>query len=172
MSQVRNGVSIVVGLLPLLLFAFAPLVSSASGRVVAWRPPPVTYSIVWSALIVCIIVSWWFVCAATTCDHTSWVALGGLYTTLVALSVAWIVLYNRDKSHGIPVFLSLLMVLSATLPATHHVDPRASSLLAPLLVWGVFQLAVNCAEVAALQDAECLDTSERVLFVHGATGRH
>jgi tryptophan-rich sensory protein len=143
----RTVVSVLVALLPLLIFAFAPSVSSASGDSVPWRPHPLTYSVVWVALVASLITSWSLVCVATRGSTATWATLAACYAAVVGLAVAWIPLYNCNKSHGIPVFLSLLLVLCGLIPSVSSVHTHAGALLAPLFGWGVFQLAVNCAEV-------------------------
>ena len=130
---------------PLAIFAFSPLMSKEAGECVTWRPPKETYSVVWTVIILCLMASWVFI--SRNAALGPWIGQVVLYFIVIFLSILWILMYRQNKRNGIAVFVALLMVLSVTVPLSFKVNIYAGVLLLPLVVWAIFNLGINCAEI-------------------------
>ena len=97
---------VVVGmLLPFSIFALAGNIGPSAGASVPWRPPPVTYGIVWTFLILTLAVAWWVISLSLIDKPNTidWILLGIGFVFVVGLAILWMILYPLEKRNGISV---------------------------------------------------------------------
>jgi len=147
-STTRETLGWIWFLAPLLIFVFSWITmwgKESAGDCVPFRPPKETYSIVWIFLVGSLMASWVFV--SRSAPTTEWWFLVITYFLVIAMAILWLFMYQQDKLNGIPVFLALLFVLAMSMHVASSVNKFAGALLWPLLIWCVFNLFVNCAEI-------------------------
>uniref|UniRef100_A0A6C0BNR9 Tryptophan-rich sensory protein n=1 Tax=viral metagenome TaxID=1070528 RepID=A0A6C0BNR9_9ZZZZ len=141
----RRAVGLVWFFAPLLIFVFSYLTSSDMGACVKFRPPAGTYSVVWIFLVLTLMASWLGVNRSAA--KLDWIFCVIMYFLIIALSVLWLFMYKENKLYGVPVFLALLFVLFMTWQIASTTNKYSGALLWPLIIWAIFQLVVNSAEV-------------------------
>ena len=134
-------------LVPWLIFISAIKTNDKMGQSVPWRPPVATYIVAWVLLVACISFSW-LIMNRCGQDDTQSIILNIGFCVVVALSTMWAFLYDLDKKNGVAVLVALIAVVGLMLAPLYSIRPGAAGLLIPLVVWGVFQLSVNCAELS------------------------
>lgn len=145
----RIVIGVIWMLAPVFIFIFAGIfpVSEESGECVAWRPQNNVYTIAWSFIVVLLLFSWILVSRAKKSPLGTWIGHVILYFLVIMLCVFWIIFYRIDPLNGVTVFIFLLMTLGVLIVATWKSSRWGCAFLIPVLVWAVFQMSVNCAEM-------------------------
>jgi tryptophan-rich sensory protein len=144
--DVRKGVLCIGAILPFVIFLSSIGSNKDMGAAVPWRPPYQTYIVGWVLICFCMAISWVFV--MRNAQQKMWISLAGFNVIITALALSWVFVYNANKANGIPIFIALISVISAILPVLYSISPTSMGLMLPLVVWGIFQMIVNCAEIA------------------------
>jgi hypothetical protein len=146
----RRIIGVIWFFVPWLIFILSrvPVFKTGNddGKCVKWRPPSATYAVAWSFLIIFLILSWLVISREAT-DNLLWSVQVVLVFVVILLCLLWMYFYHQNKSDGIAVFIFLLFFLVLLLPISFKTNIYAGALLMPLLVWAIFQLGINCAEM-------------------------
>ena len=134
-------------ILPFFIFITSKETNSKLGAAVPWRPPSLTYIIAWVAICICLSLSWALFLLHSKKDTSKNTLIFIGFLLMIILSILWIYMYKIDKRNGVAVFVALLCTLCTLIPNVYDTSPSSTGFLMPLLVWAVFQLAVNCAEI-------------------------
>jgi len=145
--------------------------SEEDGACVAWRPPPILYSIVWVVLAFTCGMSWAYVVLqpafsrrAKTRKNTVTI----LFTLVFSLVAVWQFTYHKKhsgddptdtslkselevKREGLAVFILLVLLITALMFPLYSISPLAAAGVAPLLVWGLIQLFASISELQCLE---------------------
>jgi tryptophan-rich sensory protein len=141
----RKWISVLWTLAPWSILVFSYKTNKDMGAQVPWRPPSGTYAIFWSLLIILLSMAW--ILVSRRADLKQFCSLAVLFLLLISLCIGWLFVYKKGKTVAISVILAILSVIGMALPISMDCDVYAGSLLMPLLVWVVFQLAVSCKEL-------------------------
>lgn len=105
-----------------------------AGSTVPFRPPPITFAIVWPILLLLVGISW-----------VKRLNLSLLYLILCILLGIWTIIYNFSKFSA---FIEILFTLLFTLFLFFYkYDLISSLLLIPLCIWLSFASVLNGYEV-------------------------
>lgn len=141
-TVVRAFLAIVPGATGYAMSAVCPMRSGASGGSVAFRPPPLTFAIVWPILYVLLGISWFRVAGKTGVLG----AASAAHLAVVLVLNAWIWVYScrEDKRNAVFVLLASVLVTGTAMLLSGLVE---TLLLLPLLVWLNFATLMNATEV-------------------------
>ena len=148
--EVNKGWWLIACMIPFVIFASASKTNSHLGNTVKWRPPSKMYIVSWILICCCMSASWGTLVYSPSTENSR-VFLGVMlvmFCVITGIATSWIFLYEHDKRYGIAVFLALLAVVGTVLPILYSANPISMGLMMPLVVWGVFQLCVNCAAIS------------------------
>lgn len=105
-----------------------------AGSTVPFRPPPITFAIVWPILLLLVGISW-----------VKRLNLSFLYFILCILLGSWTIIYNFSNFAS---FIEILFTLLFTLGLFfYNYDLISSVLLIPLCIWLLFASILNGYEV-------------------------
>ena len=146
-TPLEHNLRLIFGILwllaPLAIFAAASVTNKEMGANVPWRPPSETYIVAWCFIITSLMAAW--VLVNRSASNGAWTFLLVGFFTIIGLATGWAFAFDKNPSFGISVFISLLMVAFMVLPVAYKASATAAGLLMPLIVWSIFQFAVNCA---------------------------
>lgn len=134
--MIKDYLKYLVFLIP-LLFVYLPsqfFPVNNAGSMVPFRPPPITFAIVWPILLILIGFSWF-----------KRLNLTFFYFILCILLGLWPVIYNYSK---IGAFVEIIITLLYTTGIIFYKYDRYSSIfLIPLVLWLSFASLLNGYEV-------------------------
>lgn len=148
---VKIVASVFAFLLPFLFIFGSNLIwpsGPKDGACVIWRPDGVTYSVAWIFLILCIGFSWTMVIWFGTTENI--IVASILFGLILLMTTFWQWRYHVNKKDGITIFLFLLFFLAPLIAYLSKINVYSQMALLPLLIWSVFQLAVNIEEIKCL----------------------
>ena len=121
--------------------------SERDGQCVKFRPAGGSYATAWSFLLFLFAWAWVSVLWRNTPGQS--VVISALFVLLLTTLVLWQKNYHtKDKREGVTAFIWVLFFLCQAILYTYSTGNHWSSvLLLPLLVWTVFQTAVNASEL-------------------------
>ena len=122
--------------------SFSCGMSKTSGQNVKFRPPSITFAIVWPLLYIMLGLSWYM-----SLQHESdKILINGLYGMLVFLLTAWVIAYSCKKNKKIAVYILLMSIMASLMTFTVGNTP-SKLLLCPLIGWLIFATMLNTTEV-------------------------
>jgi tryptophan-rich sensory protein len=153
MLLARQIIGVIWFVAPLLIFVFSSAFPSGpeDGKCVSWRPDPSVYIVAWIFIVLCLMAAW-LVISRNCTGNLAWIVQTILFFLVILLAIIWMWRYHVDKRDGIAVFVFLLMLLLFLLPLANNTSTWAAALLMPLFFWAVFQLGINCAELACVPE--------------------
>jgi tryptophan-rich sensory protein len=132
----KNYFNIFTLFLP-ILFVYIPSIFfpiNNSGSNIPFRPPPITFAIVWPILLILVGISWF--------NRTN---LSIYYLILSILLGAWTIFYNYSNiASFIEIIITLLFTLFLIL---YKFENLSSILLIPLALWLSFASILNGYEI-------------------------
>ena len=119
------------------------------GKCVKWRPRPWTYIVAWVFLVICLSIAWKIMLLQTV-DNKYITNL--LFISVFICTTLWQWRYHtkNGKIDGISIFIFLLFFSLMLFIYSFYINKYASILISPLLIWCIFQLIINIAEVNCL----------------------
>ncbi len=115
-------------------------VGKTSGETVAFRPPPIVFSLVWPILYILFGLSWFY----SRKIHRELSDI--FYSILTVLLCIWIFVYSCKNNKKYGIYVLLLSIIFAILCYT-VADLKSRCLLAPLMGWLLFAMLLNIFEV-------------------------
>jgi len=121
----------------------------ADGVCVTFRPPTWSYIVFWSLIVTSITIGWLLLIWQST-SISPLIVSSVLFLLIFTCTTVWQWRYHQPgkKADGITIFLFLICFVLAAIVYTATVNIYTAILIVPLLVWGIYQLVVNAAEVS------------------------
>ena len=114
-------------------------ISGDAGEKVKFRPPKVTFSIVWPILFILIGFSWIFSIRANKYNYIS-------YSIFIALLCLYIILYGCKKNAQAGVYILLFSLINAIIIMNIN-NLAGRCLFTPVIVWLLFATLLNTQQV-------------------------